>query len=166
MTRTIGMAIAAAVLAVAPGAFAQQRGVTPTEVTFGMHTDLSGVAATYGVSSSNGVKMRFDEINEGGGIEGRKLKVIVEDQGYQVSPCAYVVGLLDELVMRELGLRERGLVDAEGKFTPAGRETRSRIEALTDALAAPAYDCLQPHEIDQLTADLEPLVERIATAGY
>jgi len=84
MTRTIGMAIAAAVLAVAPGAFAQQRGVTPTEVTFGMHTDLSGVAATYGVSSSNGVKMRFEEVNEAGGIAGRKLKVIVEDQGYQV----------------------------------------------------------------------------------
>ena len=84
MTRTIGMAIAVAVLAAAPGAFAQQRGITPTEVTFGMHTDLSGVAATYGVSSSNGVKMRFEEVNEAGGIAGRKLKVIVEDQGYQV----------------------------------------------------------------------------------
>jgi branched-chain amino acid transport system substrate-binding protein len=78
------MAIAVAVLAAAPGAFAQQRGVTPTEVTFGMHTDLSGVAATYGVSSSNGVKMRFEEVNAAGGIAGRKLKVIVEDQGYQV----------------------------------------------------------------------------------
>ncbi len=84
MTKTIGMAIAVAVLAAAPGAFAQQRGVTPTEVTFGMHTDLSGVAATYGVSSSNGVKMRFEEVNAAGGIAGRKLKVIVEDQGYQV----------------------------------------------------------------------------------
>jgi phytoene dehydrogenase-like protein len=31
------------------------------------------------------------------------------DDRYTVSPCAYVVGLLDELVMRELGLRERGL---------------------------------------------------------
>jgi branched-chain amino acid transport system substrate-binding protein len=28
--------------------------------------------------------MRFDEINEAGGINGRKLRVIVEDQGYQV----------------------------------------------------------------------------------
>src|SRR6186997_3206098 len=84
MTRTtIGLAIAVAVAA-ASSAFAQQRGVTPTEVTFGMHTDLSGVAATYGVSSSNGVKMRFEEVNEAGGIAGRKLKVIVEDQGYQV----------------------------------------------------------------------------------
>src|SRR5690348_4383624 len=84
MTRTIGMAIAAAVLAMAPGAFAQQRGVTPTEVVLGMHTDLSGVAATYGVSSSNGVKMRFEEANEQGGINGRKFKVIIEDQAYQV----------------------------------------------------------------------------------
>ena len=31
------------------------------------------------------------------------------DERYVVSPCAYVVGLLDELVIDELGLRERGL---------------------------------------------------------
>src|SRR5882672_5775696 len=80
----LGMAIAAAASLVTAGASAQTRGVTATEVLFGMPTDLSGVAATYGVSSSNGVKMRFDEVNEAGGINGRKLKVIIEDQGYQV----------------------------------------------------------------------------------
>ena len=31
------------------------------------------------------------------------------DAGYVVSPCAYVVGLLDELVIQELSLKERGL---------------------------------------------------------
>ena len=31
-----------------------------------------------------------------------------EDQRYSVSPCAYVVGLLDELVIQELSLRQRG----------------------------------------------------------
>ena len=30
------------------------------------------------------------------------------DERYSVSPCAYVVGLLDELVIKELGLRQRG----------------------------------------------------------
>ena len=49
-----------------------------------MHTDLSGPAATYGVSSSNAVKMRFDELNEKGGVHGRKIKLIVEDTQYQV----------------------------------------------------------------------------------
>ena len=32
-----------------------------------------------------------------------------DDERYVVSPCAYVVGLLDELVIRELDLRRRGL---------------------------------------------------------
>jgi branched-chain amino acid transport system substrate-binding protein len=80
----LGLAIAAASLVAVAGASAQTRGVTPTEVLLGMHTDLSGVAATYGVSSSNGVKMRFDEVNEAGGVNGRKIRVIIEDQGYQV----------------------------------------------------------------------------------
>ena len=78
----IGTAIATAMMATA--ASAQQRGVTKDEVLFGMPTDLSGVAATYGVSSSNGVKMRFEEVNAAGGVHGRKLRVIVEDQAYQV----------------------------------------------------------------------------------
>src|SRR5262245_2923693 len=60
------------------------RGVSSSEIVLGMHTDLSGPAATYGVSSSNAVKMRFDEVNEKGGIHGRKIKLIVEDTQYQV----------------------------------------------------------------------------------
>src|SRR5262247_928180 len=96
--KTWGMAIAAAALLPMAGASAQTRGVTPTEVTFGMHTDLSGVAATYGVSSSNAVKMRFDEINDAGGVNGRKIKLIVEDQGYQV-PKAVQAG--NKLINRD-----------------------------------------------------------------
>jgi branched-chain amino acid transport system substrate-binding protein len=63
---------------------AETRGVTATEVVLGTHTDLSGPAATYGVSSSNALKMRFDDANEKGGIHGRKIKLIVEDTQYQV----------------------------------------------------------------------------------
>jgi branched-chain amino acid transport system substrate-binding protein len=74
----------AALAAVATQASAQTRGVTKTEIVLGMHTDLSGVAATYGVSSSNAVKMRFEEINAAGGIHGRKIQLIIEDQAYQV----------------------------------------------------------------------------------
>ena len=55
------------------------------------------------------------------------------------------------------GLRRRGLVDADGGFTDAGRETKARIEALTDELAAPAYDVLGADELDELLAGLEPI---------
>ena len=76
--------VAALGAAIATGAAAQTRGVSKAEIVLGMHTDISGVAATYGVSSSNAVRMRFDELNDAGGIHGRKIKLIIEDQAYQV----------------------------------------------------------------------------------
>ena len=62
------------------------------------------------------------------------------------------------------GLRDRGLVDAAGRFTGAGRETRERIEALTDELAAPAYDVLSADELDELVAGLEPIAAAVEAA--
>ena len=86
MKRLLTLVTVAALLGLAGMAAAQkeQRGVTKTEIVLGMHTDLSGPAATYGVSSSNAVKMRFDDVNEKGGIQGRKIRLIVEDTQYQV----------------------------------------------------------------------------------
>src|SRR5213595_213022 len=78
-----GVVLAAGALAGV--ALAQEsRGVSKTEIVLGMHTDLSGPAATYGVSSSNAVRMRFDEVNDKGGIHGRKVRLVVEDTQYQV----------------------------------------------------------------------------------
>jgi branched-chain amino acid transport system substrate-binding protein len=45
------MTAAAALVTIATAAAAETRGVTKTEIILGMHTDLSGVAATYGVRS-------------------------------------------------------------------------------------------------------------------
>ena len=59
------------------------------------------------------------------------------------------------------GLRGRGLVDAAGGFTDAGQEIRERIEALTDELAAPAYDVLGADELDELVAGLEPIAAAV-----
>lgn len=63
------------------------------------------------------------------------------------------------------GLRERGLVDTDGRFTDAGRETKQRIEALTDELAAAPYDALPPAELDELVAELEPIAATLVAAG-
>ncbi len=81
---TIATVMAAVALAGVAAAQKDTRGVTKSEIVLGMHTDLSGPAATYGVSSSNAVKMRFDEVNEAGGIHGRKIRLVVEDTQYQV----------------------------------------------------------------------------------
>src|SRR5919206_4597897 len=86
MKKLLAGSLIAGVVALAGVALGQgpTRGVTANEILLGMHTDLSGPAATYGVSSSNAVKMRFDEINDKGGIHGRKIRLVVEDTQYQV----------------------------------------------------------------------------------
>ena len=73
-------------LAVGQAASAQTKlqGVTKTEIVIGTQTDLSGVAAAFGVNSANAARLRFDEVNEAGGMHGRKIRYIVEDGQYQV----------------------------------------------------------------------------------
>jgi hypothetical protein len=62
------------------------------------------------------------------------------------------------------GMRGRGLIGADGWLTAAGRQTKQRVETLTDELAAPAYDILDPGELHQLVADLEPLAAVLVAA--
>ena len=63
------------------------------------------------------------------------------------------------------GMQARGLIDASGWLSDAGRKTKQRIESLTDHLAAPAYSGLEPSELDQLIADLEPITATLDAAG-
>jgi branched-chain amino acid transport system substrate-binding protein len=63
---------------------AELRGVTDTEIVIGTITDLSGVTAVQGVNNSDALRMAFDEANAKGGIHGRKIKYIVEDNQYTV----------------------------------------------------------------------------------
>lgn len=58
------------------------QGISPTEITIGTHQDLSGPIKTWGVPVANGMKLAVDEINAAGGINGRKLRLIIEDSAY------------------------------------------------------------------------------------
>lgn len=62
---------------------AAEDGVTDTEIVLGTHTALSGPVSAWGIGSTEGMRMRFEEANEKG-INGRKIKFIVEDHQYQV----------------------------------------------------------------------------------
>jgi branched-chain amino acid transport system substrate-binding protein len=94
--RIAALALIAATLGLAAGgAVAQaQRGVTDTEILIGTITDLSGVTAVQGVNNANAVRLAFDEVNEKGGINGRKIHYIVEDSQYQVPRAVQAINKL------------------------------------------------------------------------
>jgi hypothetical protein len=59
-----------------------QQGVSKTEIVLGSIQDLSGPIAGFGKQVRLGMMLRVDEINEQGGINGRKIKLLVEDSAY------------------------------------------------------------------------------------
>lgn len=73
--------IAALAFAAVPAA-AQTAGVTDTEILLGSSVDLTGPVAAIGVPMKAGFEVAADMINEAGGIHGRRIRVIVEDNGY------------------------------------------------------------------------------------
>ncbi|MCP4667196.1 MAG: ABC transporter substrate-binding protein [Deltaproteobacteria bacterium] len=61
---------------------AEEVGVTDTEIVIGSHQDLSGPIAGWGNQVKMGLEMRAKEINDAGGIHGRKIRLVIEDNGY------------------------------------------------------------------------------------
>src|SRR6476646_2665585 len=83
--KALGLAVSTLALTHLPAA-AQTKvtneGISATEIVIGTHQDLSGPVKGWGVPVSNGMKMAVEEINAAGGINGRKLRLVIEDSGY------------------------------------------------------------------------------------
>ncbi len=90
-----GMILGTASVLFAPAiARAAQRGVTDTEILVGSMADLSGVTAVQGVNNADGMRLAYDEINAKGGIHGRKIRYIVEDNEYTVPKAVQAINKL------------------------------------------------------------------------
>ena len=75
-------AIALGTLALTATLASAQQGVGKDEILLGSIQDLSGPLAGFGKQARAGMLLAVDEINEQGGINGRKVKLLVEDSGY------------------------------------------------------------------------------------
>ena len=64
-------------------AFAQ--GVSADKILLGQAAVFTGPAAQLGIQMRNGIKAYFDEVNEKGGVHGRKLELVTEDDFYEVA---------------------------------------------------------------------------------
>jgi len=93
----VGLAVLVSVVCLSTEVLAEQ-GVTDTEVKFGAILDLSGPIAFMGKGELEGIKTYFRYINDQGGIHGRKLVIVAEDDMYS-SPKA--VAAAKKLIERD-----------------------------------------------------------------
>src|SRR5687768_5944515 len=78
-------------------AAAAEPGVTADRIRLGQAAVFSGPAAQLGIQMRNGIKAYLDSVNEKGGVHGRKIELVSEDDRYEssVAPSA-TKKLLDE----------------------------------------------------------------------
>jgi ABC-type branched-subunit amino acid transport system substrate-binding protein len=72
-------------------------GITDTEIKLGSHLPLTGVAGIYGNAIAPSMQAYFSYINETeGGVNGRQIKMLIEDDAYDPSTANTVVRKLVE----------------------------------------------------------------------
>src|SRR3954453_12368285 len=74
----------------------------------GMITDLSGVTAVQGSNAANSIRMAFEDVNAKGGINGRKVRFIIEDMQYIVPKAVQAMNKLVNLDNIFIGLGNGG----------------------------------------------------------
>jgi ABC-type branched-subunit amino acid transport system substrate-binding protein len=104
--------VVAALLAAASPALAQKApGVTDSEVVIGLTMPLSGPAAAW---SNTGVAMEAwtRYVNDQGGIHGRKLKVIMKDDGYNPGRAVANLKEMKDSIFMNVGLLGSAVLQA------------------------------------------------------
>ena len=84
--RRVGWCMFFAVLPISPTAIAQ--GVTADTILIGQSAALSGPAEQLGKEMKSGAEAYFDVVNKSGGINGRKIKLVSVDDGYEPDRAA------------------------------------------------------------------------------
>jgi branched-chain amino acid transport system substrate-binding protein len=89
MQRSLIGAVAA--LGLSDPGLAADPGLTDTEITIGLFGPLSGPLVGYGIDPVNAAKMWYDDINKKGGVHGRKIKLVIEDDKCTANDLVAVV---------------------------------------------------------------------------
>src|SRR5208282_963024 len=81
----------AAPLPAQPSANDTLRGVSDKEILFGMAAPFSGASRELGRQMKIGVETAFSQINDAGGVNGRLLRLVTADDGYEPTRTADVM---------------------------------------------------------------------------
>jgi ABC-type branched-subunit amino acid transport system substrate-binding protein len=157
--------IAALALAAAPVA-AQQPGVTADKILLGQAAVFTGPAAQLGIQMRNGIKSYFDFVNEKGGVHGRKLELIAEDDKYEpASATTASQALIDKhKVFALLGYVGTPTGVAHLKVTTAAKVPLVGMFTGAEALRAPMNRYVF-HVRASYYDETEKMVEQVVSTG-
>ena len=104
-------------------------------ILVGYYGDLTGNTSSFGVSTRNGVEMAADEINKAGGIDGRQIQIIVEDDQGEPNKAATVVS---KLVNQDKVQAILGEVASSNSLAAAPKAQEAKVPMISPSSTNPA----------------------------
>jgi branched-chain amino acid transport system substrate-binding protein len=111
-----------------------QDGQEQNEIVIGEFGSLTGTTATFGISTKNGIDMAVDEVNKTGGLLGRRVRVIVEDDQGRPEEAQTVV---TKLITRDRVVAVLGEVASSRTLAAAPVAQQSRIPMISPSSTNP-----------------------------
>lgn len=94
--KPVRVLVSAAIAALLPLAAMGQQGVTADTITIGAFGPITGPAAYIGLGGRDGMNLAVKEVNAAGGINGRKLAIVFEDDAHSPTRALAAVKKLFE----------------------------------------------------------------------
>ncbi|MBI3944285.1 MAG: ABC transporter substrate-binding protein [Armatimonadetes bacterium] len=136
MSRSLWHRVAAPALLLALAALAAGCGVKKANtIRIGEFASLTGDTATFGISTRNGIELAAQEINAAGGVLGKQVEVLVEDNRSQTTEAATAV---TRLINQYGVVAVLGEVASSRSLAGAPICQRNRIPMITPASTNPA----------------------------
>ena len=151
MNRRLSSLTAAALVAMAAAfpALAQQQGITDTEILVGDILPLTGPPALLGVAHNLGVKVAIAEVNAAGGINGRKVRLISEDDGYV--PSRTIQGV-------------RKLISSDKVFALTSVSGTAQAQAVLPLIVQSGLPAMAP--LTTFEGLYKPMIKNVFAVGY
>ena len=103
-------------------------------IKVGIYGDLSGQTSSFGQSTKNGAVMAIDEINAAGGINGRKVEYVMEDDQGQPAQAATVV---TKLINQDRVHAVLGEVASTNSLAAAPKAQEAKVPMITPSSTNP-----------------------------
>ena len=97
-------------------------GVTADKIRLGQAAVFTGPAAQLGIQMRNGIRAYFDEVNEKGGVHGRKLELVTEDDMYEIARAPAASKKLIEEHARQGGFPANRISEVKSMIDPTTAE--------------------------------------------
>jgi len=109
-------------------------GAVPQTIKIGLYTAMTGSLAPYGQSTRSGMLMAIDEVNAVGGVQGKRLQLITEDNAGKPEQSVTVV---QKLISSDNVLAILGEVASSNSLAAAPLCQKAKVPMITPISTSP-----------------------------